>query len=134
MSQAVSKQKQGYYDRLSSCDSGTPLARDGKPSKGHYWTSVLKKWQESGMSKAAFCRKEGLRLSTFNIWCTALCGREAERQRRDPALAESLAKELCPKVVAELEDENGAYRVSIFEGASPALVNLIIEKMSSISI
>ena len=32
--------------------------------------SIVKKWQNSGLSKAAFCRENGLSLSTFSYWCS----------------------------------------------------------------
>jgi hypothetical protein len=31
--------------------------------------SIVKKWQNSGLSKAAFCRENGISLSTFTYWC-----------------------------------------------------------------
>jgi hypothetical protein len=32
--------------------------------------TLVKKWQNSGLSKAGFCRENGIPLSTFSYWCS----------------------------------------------------------------
>ena len=36
--------------------------------KRHYWLGVLEDWQESGQSKAEFCRERNLRAWQFYYW------------------------------------------------------------------
>lgn len=33
-----------------------------------YWRSVLEQWQASGMSRAAFCRRQGISYHGLNYW------------------------------------------------------------------
>jgi len=58
------------------------------PGSGEYdkqkdkrWREIFLQWQQSGLSMAAFCRREGLGLSTFCDWRRRI-------QRRDQDFAE----------------------------------------------
>jgi hypothetical protein len=36
------------------------------------WRQIVLKWQQSGLKKAAFARRNGVNLKTFEFWCWAL--------------------------------------------------------------
>ena len=42
------------------------MARD--EAKWAYWTKQIKDWQASGLSRNAYCQREGLKPTTFDYW------------------------------------------------------------------
>jgi hypothetical protein len=42
------------------------VARD--EAKWVYWTKQIKDWQASGLSRNAYCKREGLKPTTFDYW------------------------------------------------------------------
>ncbi len=46
------------------------MAINGK--KQEYWSRQFERWQESGLTRRAYCAREGLALSTFDHSCLAL--------------------------------------------------------------
>lgn len=36
------------------------------------WRQIVLKWQQSGLKKTAFARRNGVNLKTFEFWCWAL--------------------------------------------------------------
>ena len=42
------------------------MARD--EAKWAYWTKQIKDWQASGLSRNAYCKREGLKPTTFDYW------------------------------------------------------------------
>jgi hypothetical protein len=57
------------------------MTRDEKRAA---WAGVVERWRQSGLSKAGFCRQEGLRTWQFDYWCRRLA-------------AGSRGPELCPE-------------------------------------
>ena len=47
-------------------------------SKKRHWAEVMTAWSESGLSQAAFCKEQGIPLSTFQYW--RYQGRTADRK------------------------------------------------------
>lgn len=47
--------------------------------KEKYWREVISSWQASGLSKAQFCREQGLKLNTLCGWVSVIRGRDAEQ-------------------------------------------------------
>ena len=48
-----------------------------------YWQEVMKRWELSGMNGNDFCRKEGIKRSTFTGWKLKLLGRNAMKVNSD---------------------------------------------------
>ena len=46
-------------------------------TKLQHWTGHIKNWQMSGLSRRAYCGREGLKLSTFDYWVSRI--RAAEK-------------------------------------------------------
>ena len=42
------------------------MAKD--EAKWAYWTKQIKDWQASGLSRNAYCKREGLKATTFDYW------------------------------------------------------------------
>ena len=42
------------------------MAKD--EAKWAYWTKQIKEWQASGLSRNAYCKREGLKPTTFDYW------------------------------------------------------------------
>lgn len=60
------------------------------PAPGRYdiqkdkrWREIFLRWQQSGLSKAAFCRREGLGLSTFCDWRRRIQLRDQDNAKRE---------------------------------------------------
>ncbi len=55
-----------------------------------YWRTRVDDWKRSGLSKAAFCRQEGIKVATFYYWCgvltqsqsSGLCHRITAKRKR----------------------------------------------------
>ena len=47
-----------------------------------YWRRYLDRWERSGLSQAAFCRRHGLKAVTFAWWKRKLGAGAASQQRR----------------------------------------------------
>jgi hypothetical protein len=41
------------------------------------WQAAFERWQASGLSKAAFCRREALNVTQFYYWCGVFDGRQS---------------------------------------------------------
>jgi hypothetical protein len=39
-----------------------------RPDRVAYWAEIFLRWQQSGLSKAEFCRQAGLSLASFKNW------------------------------------------------------------------
>ena len=48
------------------------MTDETRATKRDHWKSVLDRWRESGLSKAAFCRENGIRPWQFHYWCRRL--------------------------------------------------------------
>jgi hypothetical protein len=62
-------------------------------SKLKYWQDIILRWQDSGLSKSAFCRQESLRLNTFLLWNLKLGGDRLRRIVDDSTLVPTLLNE-----------------------------------------
>jgi len=47
-----------------------------------YWRTQLDDWKRSGLSKAAFCRQEGINITTFYYWCGVFKQSHCSRDRK----------------------------------------------------
>jgi hypothetical protein len=52
------------------------MARD--EAKWAYWTKRIKEWQASGLSRNAFCEREGLKPTTFDYWRPLIMAKQSE--------------------------------------------------------
>jgi len=53
------------------------MGRTMDPEKHRFWRAQLRAWQNSGLTQAEFCRRQGLRAKQFRSWKGRLGG---ERQ------------------------------------------------------
>jgi hypothetical protein len=70
--------------------------------KHQYWQAQLQAQEDSGLSKAAFCQRQGLRPSTFYYWATKLKAPETPRHHT-----------IHPVVVSEPEQHNQAHHLTL---------------------
>ena len=74
------------------------MAKD--EAKWAYWTKQIKEWQASGLSRNAYCKREGLKPTTFDYWRPLIVSNQAEA-KSVPQLVSSHDITLVPvKVVA----------------------------------
>lgn len=59
----------------------TKIPRGGT-ERARYWQGHLDRWERSGLSQAAFCRRHGLKAVTFAWWKRKLGTGVASQQRR----------------------------------------------------
>ena len=52
------------------------MAKD--EAKWAYWTKQIKDWQASGLSRNAYCKREGLKPTTFDYWRPLIVSNLAE--------------------------------------------------------
>ena len=52
------------------------MAKD--EAKWAYWTKQIKEWQASGLSRNAYCKREGLKPTTFDYWRPLIVADHAE--------------------------------------------------------
>jgi hypothetical protein len=52
------------------------MARD--EAKWAYWTKQIQEWQASGLSRNAYCHREGLKPTTFDYWRPLIMASQAE--------------------------------------------------------
>ena len=52
------------------------MAKD--EAKWAYWTKHIKAWQASGLSRHAYCQREGLKPTTFDYWRPLIASDHAE--------------------------------------------------------
>lgn len=73
-------------------------------SQVEIWRDRIQAWQRSGLSRAAFCRGEGLKTWNFNYWHRLACSsKEASRAMVPVVIASSAAS----TVMAEVLLQNG---------------------------
>jgi hypothetical protein len=61
---------------------GNIFRRDNK--KEEFWRKVLRRWKESGLSQAEFCRKENLKVNTFSSWKHVIANRDIQVDKQIP--------------------------------------------------
>ena len=97
---------------LPSPESSTPP----RPIREQFWREHIDRWQESGLTKSAYCRQEDLKLHQMSYWCQKLvatkqqlpsAGRFVPLQLRTP-LTESTLSVVLPNgiVVRGITGEN----------------------------
>ncbi len=102
-----------------------------KKSSSAFRKGMVLKWKASGMSKAAFCRQAGLRPNTFNVWIAAYSETSVEEQSADLSFepdtyAGVIEVNRNSEVAAELSDSSGKRKVRIYNGASPELIDALL--------
>ena len=68
------------------CRGGTERAR--------YWQRHLDRWERSGLSQAAFCRRHGLKPVTFSWWKRKLGTAVASSQERGRGVTRTFSRKL----------------------------------------
>ena len=56
------------------------MASTGKRGAAE-WREIISAWRASGQSRAAYCREQGLSVSTFRFWQRKLAEQRAEKPR-----------------------------------------------------
>ncbi len=82
--------------------------------RAEYWADRLAAWEQSGLSQAAFCRREGINGGTFAWWKRQL--QKAGGQR--PARRGRPAKASTRFVEVRLSGSSAAYEVVLAGGRS----------------
>jgi hypothetical protein len=60
-----------------------PGRNQRNPAREQYWRSLLAKYEASGLaSKSAFCKVEGIKLSSFCAWVNELARRDSELENK----------------------------------------------------
>ncbi len=60
-------------------ETSSELSTSASPEQQRraHWQAAFERWQASGLSKAAFCRREELNVTQFYYWCGVFDGRES---------------------------------------------------------
>ena len=80
------------------------MARD--EAKWTYWSKQIKSWQASGLTRSAYCQREGLKPTTFDYWRPLIaCGLAEVKVAKQPVNANDIT--LVPVKVMALGAEVG---------------------------
>jgi transposase len=74
--------------------------------RARHWRRVLGAWERSGLTQSAFCRREGIALSTFHWWKRRLAtdGKASARVGRPGQPEESFIEVRPPRSAVALVD------------------------------
>jgi hypothetical protein len=61
------------------------MAKD--EAKWTYWIKQIKEWQASGLSRNAYCKREGLKPTTFDYWRPLIVSIHAEAKTLTPPVS-----------------------------------------------
>ena len=61
------------------------MAKD--EAKWAYWTKQIKSWQASGLTRSAYCQREGLKPTTFDYWRPLITLVHAEGKTVNPSVS-----------------------------------------------
>ena len=61
------------------------MAKD--EAKWAYWTKQVKDWRSSGLSRNAYCKREGLKPTTFDYWRPLIVSDHAEVKAMKPPVS-----------------------------------------------
>ncbi len=61
------------------------MAKD--EAKWAYWTKQIKSWQASGLTRSAYCQREGLKPTTFDYWRPLIVSDHAEVKAVKPPVS-----------------------------------------------
>ena len=65
------------------------IAKD--EGKWAYWTKQIKSWQASGLTRSAYCQREGLKPTTFDYWRPLIaCGLAEVKVAKQPVNANDI--------------------------------------------
>ena len=65
------------------------MAKD--EAKWAYWTKQIKSWQASGLTRSAYCQREGLKPTTFDYWRPLIaCGLAEVKVAKQPVNANDI--------------------------------------------
>ena len=86
--------------------------------RARYWQRHLDRWERSGLSQAAFCRRHGLKAVTFAWWKRKLATGRTHTRRRDTdaGRASSIARRTEFVEVAMTSPGMAAYEVVLSRG------------------
>jgi hypothetical protein len=86
--------------------------------KWAYWEQHIKAWRTSGLSRHAYCQREGLKPTTFDYWRPLITPGHADiKVVKQPASGNSIT--LIPVAVKAAE-----HRVDVARGAPPESIKL----------
>jgi hypothetical protein len=115
-----------------------PPGRD--KAKEFFWRKAVQRQQDSGLSQAAFCEKEGLSQNNFCWWKRELARRDIEQASELPVLTPDLfvpLNGLAPAIVetdrpiAEIDLASGVVR--IFAGIDRHALHEIIAVLKEVT-
>jgi hypothetical protein len=69
-------------------------------AKEQFWRKAIARFSTSGLSRAQFCKQEGLKADTLRYWSEAILERDKERESFDSHSAKQIAKTFLPLTVA----------------------------------
>ena len=59
------------------------LRRFENKARQSWWLIHIEAWRRSGVSRAKYCRQQGLTTTTFGRWLSYLAGKEAARKQAE---------------------------------------------------
>lgn len=93
--------------------------------KRHYWEEHMRRWQGSGLTQAEYCRRHGLKWSTFHYWRKRIQRQSTEISLVQVPLGHSEHPGVgsCHDLILVLKDR---YKVEVGDNFNPAtLVRLV---------
>ena len=102
-----------------------------------HWREIMRRWGESGLSQAAFCRRHKLRDGQFSWWKQWLAGMTARGEGQSDAAAPAFVP--VKIVQTNLADENrlelllkGDRSLRFCAGIDPARLSAIVKALEAL--
>lgn len=130
-------------------DSTYPRAGDPTPSasaqREEHWRRVLARQRQSGLTMAAFCRREGIKPSPLSWWSRELgrrdgaqhktVARKTRRKSRRPAFVPVHVIAAAPSAGTSVVEvvTRGGHVVRLQPGFDPAMLRGVIEALEGLS-
>jgi len=100
-------------------------------SPSDYWTEHIRKWQDSGLSKAEYCRQNQLTKHAFHYWFKKL-QRVAQDQGSIVPLG-LLVSNIAPSQPPLVLKMNQRFQIAIQGDFNPSVLQKLINTLESIS-
>lgn len=99
---------------------------ESKLAKRRYWQEHIESWERSGLSQAAYCSLNSLRIKNFWYWRRQYSGKTSEPLRFFPLALISTKATNSEPASLQLTLQEQRFRIEIGENFSPSVLKGLI--------
>jgi hypothetical protein len=104
-------------------------SRRRSAGRGEFWAAHREGWRGSGLSQREYCARQGLALSTFQLWSRRLACEAGGKPRFEivPVAQFTHSVKIPPGCPVVLVVGDGRYRVELREGVAAETVRALLD-------